>query len=159
MLDFNIENPHKEIDLEKTIAHVLNVQSFDKINDERQKVVAGDLLIHCISEAVVQLDVSDLEKFAIDQPPFFVTFFQGELQTVEKEIGVQMSMFLDGKKYYAVVCINYYDELTCDELDKLFKHIRNETTDMDILWSYAYNEHLPKNEIRVDLLVKNILPS
>ena len=148
------ENLVNEKKLKDVVARVLNVQSFDAIDDEMLKVVANDLFTHCTTAAFVQLDSDDLETFATDTKPFFIKIFKGKLPTIKKELAAQIPSYSDGEKYQALVAINYHEELTADELEQLLTIVRNGNDDIDIWWSYAYDEHLPKKEFRVDLLVK-----
>ena len=140
--------------LKDVVARVLNVQSFDAIDDETLKVVANDLFTHCTSAAFVQLDSDDLETFATEPKPFFIKIFKGKLPTIKKELAEQIPSYSDGKKYQALVAINYHEELTADELEQLLTIVRNGNDDIDIWWSYAYDKRLPKKEFRVDLFVK-----
>ena len=140
--------------LKDVVARVLNVQSFDAIDDEALKVVANDLFTHCTTAAFVQLDSDDLETFATEPKPFFIKIFKGKLPTIKKELATQIPSCSDGEKYQALVAINYHEELTADELEQLLTIVRNGNDDIDIWWSYAYDKHLPKKEFRVDLLVK-----
>lgn len=142
--------------LKDVVARVLNVQSFDAIDDEALKVVANDLFTHCTTAAFVQLDSDDLETFATEPKPFFIKIFKGKLPTIKKEFAEQIPSYSDGKKYQALVAINYHEELTADELEQLITIVRNGNDDIDIWWSYAYDERLPEKEFRVDLFVKNI---
>lgn len=150
------ENLVNEKKLKDVVARVLNVQSFDAIDDETLKVVANDLFTHCTTAAFVQLDSDDLETFATDPKPFFIKIFKGNLSTIKKELAAQIPSYSDGKKYQALVTINYHEELTADELEQLLTIVRNGNDDIDIWWSYAYDKRLPRKEFRVDLLVKNI---
>ena len=150
------ENLVNEKKLKDVVARVLNVQSFDAIDDETLKVVANDLFTHCTTAAFVQLDSDDLEIFATDQKPFFIKIFKGTLPTIKKELSAQIPSYSDGEKYQALVAINYHEELTADELEQLLTIVRNGNNDMDIWWSYAYDKRLPKKAFRVDLLVKDI---
>ena len=154
----NIKNKNlvNEKKLKDVVARVLNVKSFDAIDDEALKVVANDLFTHCTTAAFVQLDSDDLETFATDPKPFFIKIFKGNLSTIKKELAAQIPSYSDGKKYQALVTINYHEELTADELEQLLTIVRNGNDDIDIWWSYAYDKRLPKKEFRVDLLVKNI---
>ena len=148
------ENLVNEKKLKDVVARVLNVQSFDAIDDETLKVVANDLLTHCTTAAFVQLDSDDLETFATDPKPFFIKIFKGKLPTVKKELAAQIPSYSDGAKYQALVAINYHEELTADELEQLLTIVRNGNDDIAIWWSYAYDKRLSKKEFRVDLLVK-----
>ena len=148
------ENLVNEKKLKDVVARVLNVQSFDAIDDETLKVVANDLLTHCTTAAFVQLDSDDFETFATDPKPFFIKIFQGKLPTIKKELAAQIPSYSDGAKYQALVAINYHEELTADELEQLLTIVRNGNDDIDIWWSYAYDKRLPKKAFRVDLLVK-----
>lgn len=150
------ENLVNEKKLKDIAARVLNVQSFDAIDDEALKVVANDLFTHCTTAAFVQLDSDDLETFATEPKPFFIKIFKGKLPTIKKELAEQIPSYFDGKKYQALVAINYHEELTADELEQLLTIVRNGNDDIDIWWSYTYDKRLPKKEFRVDLLVKNI---
>ena len=150
------ENLVNEKKLKDVVARVLNVQSFDAIDDETLKVVANDLFTHCTTAAFVQLDSDDLETFATDPKPFFIKIFKGNPSTIKKELAAQIPSYSDGKKYQALVTINYHEELTADELEQLLTIVRNGNDDIDIWWSYAYDKRLPRKEFRVDLLVKNI---
>ena len=147
------ENLVNEKKLKDVVARVLNEQSFDAIDDETLIVVANDLFTHCTTAAFVQLDSDDLEKFATDPKPFFIKIFKGKLPTIKKELAAQIPSYSDGKKYQALVAINYHEELTADELEQLLTIVRNGNDDIDIWWSYAYDKRLPKKEFRVDLLV------
>ena len=71
------ENLVNEKKLKDIAARVLNVQSFDAIDDETLKVVANDLFTHCTTAAFVQLDSDDLETFATEPKPFFIKIFKG----------------------------------------------------------------------------------
>ncbi len=148
------ENLVNEEKLKDVVARVLNVQSFDAIDDEALKVVAKDLFTHCTTAAFVQLDSDDLETFATEPKSFFIKIFKGNLSTIKKELATQIPSYSDGKKYQALVAINYHEELTADELEQLMTIVRNGNDDIAIWWSYAYDKHLPKKEFRVDLLVK-----
>ena len=148
------ENLVNEKKLKDVVARVLNVKSFDAIDDEALKVVANDLFTHCTTAAFVQLNSDELETFAIDPKPFFIKFFKGKLPTIKKELAAQIPSYSDGKKYQALVAINYHEELTADELEQLLAIVRNGNDDIDIWWSYAYDKRLPKKEFRVDLLMK-----
>lgn len=140
--------------LKDVVARVLNVQNFDAIDDEALKVVANDLFTHCTTAAFVQLDSDDLGTFATEPKSFFIKIFKGKLPTIKKELAAQRPSYSDGKKYQALVAINYHEELTADELEQLLTIVRNGNDDIDIWWSYAYDKRLPKKEFRVDLLVK-----
>ena len=148
------ENLVNEKKLKDVVVRVLNVQSFDAIDDETLKVVANDLFTHCTTAAFVQLDSDDLETFATEPKPFFIKIFKGKLQTIKKELATQIPSYSDGKKYQALVAINYHEELTADELEQLMTIVRNGNDDIAIWWSDAYDKRLPKKEFRVDLLVK-----
>jgi cell division GTPase FtsZ len=148
------ENLANEKKLKDVVARVLNVQSFDAIDDETLKVVANDLFSHCTTAAFVQLDSDDLEIFASDPKPFFIKIFKGTLPTIKKELAAQIPSYSEGKKYQALIAINYHEELTADELEQLLSIIRNGNDDIAIWWSYTYDEHLSKKVFRVDLLVK-----
>lgn len=150
------ENLVNEKKLKDIVARVLNVQSFDAIDDETLKVVANDLFTHCTTAAFVQLDSDDLETFATEPKPFFIKIFKGKLPTIKKELAEQIPSYSDGEKYQALVAINSHEELTADELEQLLTIVRNGNDDIDIWWSYAYDKCLPKKEFRVDLFVKNI---
>ena len=143
-----------EKNLKDVVARVLNVQSFDAIDDETLKDVAKDLFTHCTTAAFVQLDSVDLETFATEPKPFFIKIFKGKLQTIKKELATQIPSYSDGEKYQALVAINYHEELTADELEQLLTIVRNGNEDIDIWWSYAYDKRLSKKEFRVDLFVK-----
>ena len=143
-----------EKNLKDVVARVLNVQSFDTIDDEALKVVANDLFTHCTTAAFVQLDSDDLETFATEPKSFFIKIFKGKLPTIKKELAEQIPSYSDGEKYQALVAINYHEELTADELEQLLTIVRNGNDDIDIWWSYAYDKRLPKKEFRVDLFVK-----
>ncbi|MBP5584463.1 MAG: hypothetical protein J6X43_11045 [Bacteroidales bacterium] len=143
-----------EKNLKDVVARVLNVQSFDAIDDEALKVVANDLFTHCTTAAFVQLDSDDWETFATEPKSFFIKIFKGKLPTIKKELAEQIPSYSDGKKYQALVAINYHEELTADELEQLLTIVRNGNDDIDIWWSYAYDKRLPRKEFRVDLLVK-----
>lgn len=145
-----------EKNLKDVVARVLNEQNFDAIDDEALKVVAKDLFTHCTTAAFVQLDSDDLETFATEPNPFFIKIFQGKLSTIKKELAAQIPSYSDGEKYQALVAINYHEELTADELEQLLTIVRNGNDNIDIWWSYAYDERLSKKEFRVDLFVKNI---
>lgn len=149
----NLVNEKK---LKDIVARVLNVQSFDAIDDEALKVVENDLFTYCTTAAFVQLDSDDLETFATEPKPFFIKIFKGKLPTIKKELAAQIPSYSDGKKYQALVAINFHEELTADELEQLLTIVRNGNDDIDIWWSYAYDKRLPKKEFRVDLLEKNI---
>lgn len=148
------ENLVNEKKLKDVVARVLNEQNFDAIDDETLKVVANDLFTHCTTAAFVQLDSDDLETFATDPKPFFIKIFKGNLSTIKKELAAQIPSYSDGKKYQALVAINFHEELTADELEQLLTIVRNGNDDIDIWWSYAYDKRLPKKEFRVDLFVK-----
>ncbi|MBQ3677343.1 MAG: hypothetical protein II926_08290 [Bacteroidales bacterium] len=148
------ENLVNEKKLKDVVARVLNVQSFDAIDDETLKVIANDLFTHCTTAAFVQLDSDDLETFATDPKSFFIKIFRGKLPTIKKELAEQIPSYSDGEKYQALVAINYREELTADELEQLLTIVRNGNDDIDIWWSYAYDKRLSKKEFRVDLLVK-----
>ena len=148
------ENLVNEKKLKDVVARVLNVQSFDAIDDETMKVIANDLFTHCTTAAFVQLDSDDLKTFATDPKPFFIKIFMGKLPTIKKELAAQIPSYSDGAKNQALVAINYHEELTADELEQLLTIVRNGNDDIDIWWSYAYDKRLPKKEFRVDLLVK-----
>ncbi|MBP5722236.1 MAG: hypothetical protein J6X18_01440 [Bacteroidales bacterium] len=147
-------NTKNEKKLKDVVARVLNVQSFDAIDDETLKVVANDLFTHCTTAAFVQLDSDDLETFATEPKPFLIKIFKGKLPTIKKELAEQIPSYSDGEKYQALVAINYHEELTADELEQLMTIVRNGNDDIAIWWSYAYDKRLPKKEIRVDLFVK-----
>ena len=149
------ENLVNEKKLKDVVARVLNVQSFDAIDDETLKVIANDLFTHCTTAAFVQLG-DDLETFTTEPKPFFIKIFKGKLSTIKNELAAQIPLYTDGKKYQALVVINYHEELTADELEQLLSIIRNGNDDIDIWWSYAYDKRLSKKEFRVDLLVKDI---
>ena len=142
--------------LKDIVARVLNVQSFDAIDDETLKVVANDLFTHCTTAAFVQLDSDDLETFATDPKSFFIKIFKGKLPTIKKELAEQIPSYSDGKKYQALVAINFHEELelTAYEREQLLTVVRNGNDDIDIWWSYAYDKRLSKKEFRVDLFVK-----
>ena len=146
------ENLVNEKKLKDVVARVLNVQSFDAIDDETLKIVANDLFTHCTTAAFVQLDSDDLETFATNPKPFFIKIFRGKLPTIKKKLAEQIPSYSDGKKYQALVAINFHEELTADELEQLLTIVRNGNDDIDIWWSYAYDERLSKKEFRVDLL-------
>lgn len=148
------ENLVNEKKLKDVVARVLNVQSFDAIDDETLKVVANDLFTHCTTAAFVQLDSDVLETFATEPKPFFIKIFKGKLPTIKKELAEQIPSYSDGEKYQALVAINYHEKLTADELEQLLTIVRNGNDDIDIWWSYAYDKRLSKKEFRVDLLVK-----
>lgn len=148
------ENLVNEKKLKDVVARVLNVQNFDAIDDEALEVVANDLFTHCTTAAFVQLDNDDLETFATEPKPFFIKIFKGKLPIIKKELAEQIPSYSDGKKYQALVAINYHEELTADELEQLLTIVRNGNDDIDIWWSYAYDKCLPKKEFRVDLFVK-----
>ena len=151
----NIKNKKlviNEKNLKDVVARVLNEQNFDAIDDEALKVVAKDLFTHCTTAAFVQLDSDDLETFATEPNPFFIKIFQGKLSTIKKELAAQIPSYSDGEKYQVLVAINFHEELTADELEQLITIVRNGNDDIDIWWSYAYDERLPKKEFRVDLL-------
>ncbi|MBR4689055.1 MAG: hypothetical protein IKO90_01180 [Bacteroidales bacterium] len=148
-----------EKNLKDVVARVLNVQSFDAIDDETLKVVAEDLFTHCIMSSFVQLDSDDdLETFATDPKSFFIKIFKGKLPTIQKELAEQIPSYSDGEKYQVLVAINYNEELTADELEQLMTIVRNGNDDIAIWLSDAYDKRLPKTEIRVDLFVKKLLP-
>lgn len=148
------ENLVNEKNLKDVVARVLNVQSFDAIDDETLKVIANDLFTHCTTAAFVQLDSDDLGTFATDPKSFFIKIFKGKLPTIKKELAEQIPSYSDGEKYQVLVAINFHEELTADELEQLLTIVRNGNDDIDIWWSYTYDKRLSMKEFRVDLLVK-----
>lgn len=148
-----------EIDIvgKQMIAGILGEQNFNTIKNEKLRVVANDLYLHCTLINFIDFDFYDLADFAADNLPSYFDVFEGNLKTIIEQISTKNLVELNDTKCKVLLLINstMEHELTVDELDQIFNQIRKTfgNDNVDITWSYMFNDNLLKKNLRLDVLV------
>lgn len=148
-----------EIDIvgKQMIAGILGEQNFNTIKNEKLRVVANVLYLHCTLINFIDFDFYDLADFAADNLPSYFDVYEGNLKTILEQISTKISTELNGTKCKVLLLVtsNAEHELTVDELDQIFNQIRKTfgNDNVDITWSYMFNDNLLKKNLRLDVLV------
>lgn len=148
-----------EIDIvgKQMIAGILGEQDYNAIADEKLRVVANDLYLHCTLINFIDFDFYDLADFAADNLPSYFDVFEGNLKTIIEQISTKNLVELNDTKCKVLLLVNSTaeHELTVDELDQIFNQIRKTfgNDNVDITWSYTFRNNLTPKNLRLDVLV------